>query len=220
MTFTQQTARQLAAEFNRPLCDVRWNDREHVWELYMAGGVWLPVEMVRDMKEEAGSMKTTSICNPAVKHLASVMLSTFVAALRPVHETYLAKPVEGAEAYLYSCFAIPLAAIEPEYNSVIREIIFPAAFCLARDVYAADGGQVYRCGVGGKVEDDKLVFLLWSTRGRTPTPEDGFNELLNVSVANFGLFSDWPATKLDLTAGREVEVTPSEIVVHQSVAEA
>lgn len=51
MTYDNETARQLAAEFNRPLCDIR--NINGTWELYMAGGVWLPVEMVREMKNEA-----------------------------------------------------------------------------------------------------------------------------------------------------------------------
>ena len=46
---TEYTIRELAKEFNRPLCDVRFLENATEPEIYMAGGVWLPLSMVREM---------------------------------------------------------------------------------------------------------------------------------------------------------------------------
>lgn len=45
-----EECRRIAVELGRPLCDVRWLEGNAEPEVYMAGGVWLPVEMVREMK--------------------------------------------------------------------------------------------------------------------------------------------------------------------------
>jgi hypothetical protein len=47
-----EEAKQIAEEFNRALCDVRFIERVGEWEVYMAGGVWMTASYLREIQEK------------------------------------------------------------------------------------------------------------------------------------------------------------------------